>query len=95
MVRANPVMFASLEQMRQSGNYHSSVPGFADGGTVPGSTSRATQPQGNIDNELLRMVYELFNKLLASLPLKAYLLLSEVNKQQELEATIKSIVGKE
>lgn len=95
MVRANPVMFASLEQMRQSGNYHSSVPGFADGGTVPGSTSSATQPQGNIDNELLRMVYELFNKLLASLPLKAYLLLSEVNKQQELEATIKSIVGKE
>ena len=93
MVRANPVMFASLEQMRQSGNYHSGVSGYADGGTV--AEDQATiAGAGNVDNQLLQRVYDIMAKIEASLPLKAYTVLSDLNAKQELDATIKSIAGK-
>lgn len=93
MVRANPVMFASLESMRKSGNYQSGVSGYAEGGTVGNSDTAITTP-GRIDNELLQRVYDIMAKLEASLPLKAYTVLSEFNAKQELDATIKSIAGK-
>ena len=91
MVRANPVMFASLEQMRQSGQYRSGVAGFADGGQAGGDTPASV---GTVDNELLQRVYDIMAKLQASLPLKAYTVLSEFNAKQELDDTIKSVVGK-
>lgn len=91
MVRANPVMFASLEQMRQSGQYRSGVAGFADGGQAG---TNAPASVGTIDNELLQRVYDIMAKLEASLPLKAYTVLSDINAKQELENTVKSVVGK-
>ena len=91
MVRANPVMFASLEQMRQSGQYRSGVAGFADGGQAGGDTPASV---GTVDNELLQRVYDIMAKLEASLPLKAYTVLSDLNAKQELDDTIKSVVGK-
>ncbi len=91
MVRANPVMFASLEQMRQSGQYRSGVAGFADGGQAGGDTPASV---GTVDNELLQRVYDIMAKLEASLPLKAYTVLSDLNAKQELDNTIKSVVGK-
>lgn len=93
MVRANPLMFASLEQMRQSGHYHSGVAGFADGGeTTPDSAT--VMPAAGVDNELLQRTYDIMAKLLESLPLKAFVTLSDINAKQELNATIKKIVGK-
>ena len=91
MVRANPVMFASLEQMRQSGQYRSGVAGFADGGQAGSDTPASV---GTVDNELLQRVYDIMAKLEASLPLKAYTVLSDLNAKQELDDTIKSVVGK-
>lgn len=91
MVRANPVMFASLEQMRQSGQYRSGVAGFADGGQAG---TNAPASVGTVDNELLQRVYDIMAKLEASLPLKAYTVLSDINAKQELENTVKSVVGK-
>jgi hypothetical protein len=91
MVRANPVMFASMEQMRQSGQYRSGVAGFADGGQAGGDTPASV---GTVDNELLQRVYDIMAKLEASLPLKAYTVLSDLNAKQELDDTIKSVVGK-
>lgn len=93
MVRANPVMFASLEQMRQRGNYRSGAAGYADGGTV--AEDQATiAGASSVDNDLLQRVYDIMAKLEASLPLKAYTVLSDINAKQELDATIKSIAGK-
>lgn len=91
MVRANPVMFASLEQMRQSGQYRSGVAGFADGGQAG---TNAPASVGTVDNELLQRVYDIMAKLEASLPLKAYTVLSDINAKQELDNTVKSVVGK-
>lgn len=93
MVRANPLMFATLEQMRQSRNYHSAAPGFADGGHVA-EDNATIAGASNVDHELLVKLYDVMNQLLASLPVKAYLVLSELNAKQELDAYIKSIVGK-
>ena len=93
MVRANPIVFASLEQARRSGNYHSGVSGFADGGmTSAGSSPAAAVP--SMDTELLRRTYELMSELKAALPFPAYLVNSQVNAKQEVNAEIKKIVGK-
>lgn len=93
MVRARPVLFASLEQMRRSGNYRSGVAGFADGGQAPGDAPDLAG-SASIDNELLRRTCDLMQRILDSLPFPTYLVLSQMNAKQELDATIKSIVGK-
>lgn len=93
MVRANPVVFASLENIRRSGNYRSGINGFADGGsTTPDGVPAQIQP--GVDSELLQQTCTLIQKLLDSLPFPAYVVLSELNAKTELESTIKSIVGK-
>ena len=94
MVRANPLMFASLESMRQSGNYRSGVAGYADGGPVNANSATVRQDSVTGNNELLQRLYDVLSGIEASLPLKAYTVLSETNAKQELQATIKSIVGK-
>ena len=94
MVRANPLMFASLESMRQSGNYRSGVAGYADGGPVNADSATVRQDSVTGNNELLQRLYDVLSGIEASLPLKAYTVLSETNAKQELQATIKSIVGK-
>lgn len=93
MVRANPIVFASLEQARRSGNYHSGVSGFADGGMTSAESSPAAAVP-SMDTELLRRTYELMSELKAALPFPAYLVNSQVNAKQEVNAEIKKIVGK-
>lgn len=95
MVRANPLMFASLESMRKSGNYgNSGIRGFADGGSAQVDAAMAQPGSSSGNNELLQQLYEVMAGIRASLPLKAYTVLSETNAKQELDATIKKIVGK-
>lgn len=91
MVRANPVVFASLEQMRQRGNYRSGVKGFADGG--PTSVTPADAPAA-VDSDLLRRTYELLAELKAALPFPTYLVFSQASAKQEVATEIKKIVGK-
>lgn len=94
MVRANPVQFAELEAIRRSGNYRSGIPGFADGGeTSPGTQSVIASPD-TIDNALLVKLNELLEQLLASLPIRAYVLLTDINAALDLDAAIKKLVGK-
>ena len=95
MVRANPLMFATLESMRKSGNYgNSGIRGFADGGSAQVDAAMTQQGSSSGNNELLQQLYEVMAGIRASLPLKAYTVLSETNAKQELDATIKKIVGK-
>ncbi len=93
MVRANPLTFATLESMRQSGNYRSGAPGFADGGyTTPGPTAQRATSQADL--ELLKQVYELMRELRDALPFPTYLVFSQASAKQEVMAEIKKIVGK-
>lgn len=88
MVRANPVMFRQLEAMRQQSAHRSGVAGFADGGPTSGSMAAA---QGQVTD--LSALIAAVNGL-KSQPIKAYVVNSELNAAQELDAKIKSIAGK-
>ena len=92
MVRANPVLFATLESARKNRNYQSGVPGFADGGSVGDDISAAS---GAVDNALLSKTYAVMDLLLKSLPLPAYVVHSQLNAKAEVEAEIKKITGKQ
>lgn len=92
MVRANPVVFASLESARRSGNYHSGIPGFADGGSTSPDVAAAAVPSA--DSALLQKTFDLMRELKESLPWPTYVLLTDINAKQDLENLIKSIVGK-
>ena len=97
MVRANPITFATLENMRRSGNFHSGAAGYADGGTVGVGTAGAVAPASALTAEqleLIRQTRDVMQKILDSLPFPAYLVLSQANAVQELDQTIKNIVGK-
>ncbi len=91
MVRANPVTFATLEAARRSGNYRSGLSGFADGGPTSGGLPAAADPA---DRQLMNDVRTLLQQLLDELPFHAYVVLSELNAKQEIEARIKKTVGK-
>ena len=92
MVRANPITFATLENMRRSGNFHSGAAGYANGGTV-GAVSPASALTAE-QLELIRQTRDVMQKILDSLPFPTYLVLSQANAVQELDRTIKNIVGK-
>lgn len=97
MVRANPITFATLENMRRSGNFHSSAAGYANGGTVGSGTAGAVSPASALTAEqleLIRQTRDVMQKILDSLPFPTYLVLSQANAVQELDRTIKNIVGK-
>ena len=94
MIRAHPVLFSSLERMRQTGNYHSGVSGYADGGLTGSTGAPIVQMNGPDLSKVVAENNELYRRLLEQLPLKAYVVLSEVNAAGEVEASIKSIVGK-
>ncbi len=90
MVRANPVVFARLESARRSKNYRSTLSGFAEGGMAGAD---APTP-GTNDNVILKELLSLLKELRASLPLPAYVLTSEINKENEFQSQIKKIAGK-
>ncbi len=91
MVRANPVTFATLEAARRSGNYRSGLSGFADGGPTSGGLPAAADPA---DRQLMNDLRTLLQRLLDELPFHAYVVLSDLNAKQEIEARIKKTVGK-
>lgn len=95
MVRANPIVFSTLEQMRASGNYRSGVAGFADGGQAPGEAIQTPASDSAMDSELLRRTYELLSELKAALPFPTYLVLSQASAKMEVDNEIKKIVGKQ
>lgn len=90
MVRANPVVFARLESARKSMHRKSGLDGFADGGMTAGSLSQGEK----LDNALVSQLIGLLQDLKASMPIKAYVITSEVNKENEFQEAIKKIVGK-
>ena len=93
MVRANPVTFARLEAVRVSGHYSSGVAGYADGGMTSGQPTQQF-PTAASDAGTMTRLAVLLERLLNSFPLKAYVLASDINKENELQSKIKQKVGK-
>lgn len=96
MVRANPITFARLERRRRSGNYRTGLSGYADGGYTsdedyPDGVSAAENSQ---NREVMEELVSLLRELKASTPFKAYVVTSELNKKQEIEQSVKSIVSR-
>lgn len=94
MVRANPIIFRRLEQARKSGKSVSGVSGFADGGMTSSQSGQI------LSGESLSLEPALLYQLVAVLQyiidngIPAYVLLSEINSKQELQANLKKITGK-
>lgn len=95
MVRANPITFAHLETIRRSGHYNSGQTGFADGGRT---AEQAREPlhgaQSQPLEEMLKRTNALLSSVLSQIPIKAYVVASEMNKENDLQNKVKSIVGK-
>ncbi len=100
MVRANPVFFRRLEQARKSGTPVSGLAGFADGGMASPSSSAAAAASaapasgsGAIDSEVLTRLTAVLKSIIDD-GIPAYVLLSELNKKQELNNAMKKKTGK-
>ena len=92
MVRANPVVFATLEQARINGRYRSTIPGFAEGGSTSGTMTGFIETSG--DRELMGDIRKLLQMMIDNMPIPAYVVLSDLNAAQELASKIKKTVGK-
>lgn len=89
MVRANPVLFASLEKSRKAYVSDSSRRGFYNGGHT-GSSPATSAASADMQEWARGINAELkdIRRVLAT-PVKAYTLLSESNKQRELQEKFK------
>lgn len=88
MVRSNPVLFRQLESMRRGSTAMSGVPGFADGGfTTDAAGTEVMVPKADLD-----ALISAIDKLTKT-PIKAYVVNSEANAVQELNARIKNITS--
>lgn len=97
MVRAEPITFARLESRRRSGNYRSGLAGYADGGYVSDNEagqSDLAEQENSQNREVMQELVTLLRELKASMPLKSYVVLSELNKEQEINQKSKSIVSR-
>lgn len=95
MVRANPITFARLESQRRSGNYRSGVAGYADGGySGEEAADSVASAESSQNREVMQELVTLLRELKASMPLKSYVVLSELNKEQEINQKSKSIVSR-
>ena len=95
MVRANPITFARLESQRRSGNYRSGVTGYADGGySGEEAADSVASAESSQNREVMEELVVLLRDLKASLPFKAYVVTSELNKKMEVEQSVKSIVSR-
>lgn len=93
MVRSNPVVFRRLEHARKRRTSISGVTGFADGGmTSPAQVSSADSAT-SIDPAILKQLISVLQYIIDN-GIPAYVLLSEINRKQELHDEIKNIVGK-
>lgn len=94
MVRANPVIFRRLEQARKSGKSVSGVSGFADGGMTSAPSGQILQGQSlSLDPTLLSQLVAVLQYIIDN-GIPAYVLLSEINSKQELQANMKKLTGK-
>ena len=97
MVRADPITFARLESRRRSGNFRSGLAGYADGGYVSDNEaghSVITEQENSQNREVMQELVTLLRELKASMPIKSYVVLSELNKEQEIQQKSKSIVSR-
>lgn len=92
MVRSNPIIFRRLEAARKRGTPISGVGGFADGGMTSPSPAM-TGSVSSIDPVILQQLTAVLQYIIDN-GIPAYVILSELNRKQELQAEIKNIVGK-
>ena len=93
MVRANPIVFRRLEQARKRGTSVSGVSGFADGGMTTPSSNMVAPGLSSMDPALVAQLVAVLQYIIDN-GIPAYVLLSEINSQQELQSTMKKITGK-
>ena len=93
MVRANPIVFRRLEQARKKSTPISGVSGFADGGMTSPSANMTSPELASMDPALIAQLVTVLKYIIDN-GIPAYVLLSEINSQQELRAYMKNITGK-
>lgn len=92
MVRANPITFARLEAARVSGVHAgSTVQGFADGGYTSEAPAGTQADAGGTD--VIRRLADILEQLEKD-GIKAYVITSELNRQQEIASQLTKITGR-
>lgn len=92
MVRANPIVFRRLEQARKSKKSVSGVGGFADGG-MTSAVPQQGMTVSTLDADTVKRLTAVLDSIISH-GIPAYVLLSDLNRAQELQSSIKTIVGK-
>jgi hypothetical protein len=94
MVRSNPILFRRLEMARKTGSHVSGVGGFADGGmTSQGGASPMEQSISQMDPAVLANLTQLLQYIIDN-GIPAYVLLSDINRAQDLQRQMKKITSK-
>lgn len=94
MVRSNPILFRKLEMARKAGSHVSGVGGFADGGmTSQGGAAPMEQSISQMDPVVLAQLTQLLQYIIDN-GIPAYVLLSDINKAQDLQRQMKKITSK-
>ena len=94
MVRSNPILFRKLEMARKAGSHVSGVGGFADGGmTSQGGAAPMEQSISQMDPAVLAQLTQLLQYIIDN-GIPAYVLLSDINKAQDLQRQMKKITSK-
>ena len=94
MVRSNPILFRRLELARKTGSHVSGVSGFADGGmTSQGGAAPMEQSISQMDPAVLAQLTQVLQYIIDN-GIPAYVLLSDINKAQDLQRQMKKITSK-
>ncbi len=93
MVRANPIVFAQLERARIQGGYQNGARAFSSGGYTSDDPAIDDIPGTQEERKALIEIRNLLNQIIEN-PIKAYVVLSELNAAQELNGKIKKTAGK-
>ena len=94
MVRSNPILFRRLEMARKTGSHVSGVGGFADGGmTSQGGAAPMEQSISQMDPAVLAQLTQVLQYIIDN-GIPAYVLLSDINKAQDLQRQMKKITSK-
>ena len=93
MVRANPIVFAQLERARIHGGYQQGASGFASGGYTSDGDVTVGIPGTQEDRKALIEIRDRLNQIIEN-PIKAYVVLSEMQAAKELSDKIKKTAGK-
>lgn len=93
MVRSNPIVFRRLEQARKRGTSISGISGFADGGMTSPSSDMVAPSLASMDPALIAQLVAVLQYIIDN-GIPAYVVLSQINAQQELQMNMKKITGK-